>query len=607
MLIATRSRRWQIRQKRRLLMATMVGLVFVFAAIYLYSSQVRMAWLLNKGHTYVQQGNLDQALVEFNRVLKIYTNHPQAIDAIGLVYMLQGDLVRAEIKYEQAVKLGLRPNRQFNHAKIGDQYLNRGLYGPAEIEFRHALDLSSRDPHLHLGYAMSLHALGRVADAIEAYRKSLNLDPSLKIAQTLLNRARQELESGNINYILDRHQAPLARFWFQRQEGRRSYTLAQYAAHVTGFISREHGSMGLEKSLAAYLPGNTVRLTIDADWQRAADRALGWRKGSLVALDPATGEILALVNHPSFNPNQIDEDWEKLLRNKNLPLKNRALEGLYEPGSIFKIITAAAAIESKIDMSRIFPIHCTGGVRFDQKAFWCWKRHGQVDSLQVALDSSCNLAMAEVGFALGPLRLYEYANKFGFGVSLKAPNKSDLLEWSFPLATSAAPMPADTRFDVAEYACGLGEGTLITPLHAAVLAAAIANQGRMMSPYYVKEIRNIRGDLLAERGPVTLRSPITPEVALKIKNLMIDTVRHGIGSRAQVAGITVAGKTGTTGDSLHGLNGWFICFAPAENPSVAVAIFTEREGTGMDVAAPIARLFLQDVLQKTHSEPAAIK
>ncbi len=597
MLLSSNRRRSRQHQKHRLVTAALVAFVLLCAAAYLYGGQLRIHLMMNRGRAYLQQGNLDQALTEFNRVLQLQANQAQAVDGIGLVYLMQGDPVRAEIKYEQAIKLGLRFNRRFQHTKIGETYLARGLYPQAELEFRHALALSPRDAQAHLGHGLALHALGRVAEAIDAYRTSLSLDSDLKLAQAQLNRARQELERGFLYYIFDRRQVPLARYALAQYSGRRYYSLAQYAAHLIGYVSASHGSAGLERSLASYLPGNTVTLTIDADWQHAADRALGWRKGSLVALNPQTGEILALVNHPSFNPNRVDEDWKKITHNKNLPLQNKATQGLYLPGSIFKLITAAAALDSKIDYNRIFPVTCTGAVRYGEHTFWCWKRHGQVDSLQAALDTSCNIAMAELGFALGPVRLYEYSNKFGFGSPIRFPFKSSLIGWSYPVATSTSPMVGDSRYELARYACGLGEGTAITPLHAAMLAATIANQGRMMAPFFIKEIKNIRGDVLATGNPTLLRTPITPAVAEEIKAFMVDTVRHGIGSQARVEGITVAGKTGTTGDSRQGLNGWFICFAPAEHPTVAVAIFTLKEGTGMDVATPIARLFLQDILK----------
>jgi penicillin-binding protein A len=602
MSFSSRSHRRQMRQKRQLLTFALISLVFLAAAIYLYGNQFRIYLLLNKGRTYIQEGNLDQALARFNQALKLSPNNPQATDAIGLVYLIQGDPVRAEIKYEQAIKLGLTPNRRFNHVKLGDSYLTRGLVAPAELEFRHALDLSPRDAAARLGHAYTLHALGRVTDAIDEYRKVLAQDPNQKVVQASLGRARQDLERGCLYYMYDRRHTALARFSLvNKAPNLRYYALGQYAAHITGYVSAEHGAAGLEKALQPYFPGNEVTLTINAEWQRAADRAFRWRKGSLVAVDPRTGEILAMVNHPSFDPNHLDADWDRLTRNKNTPLKNRATEGLYEPGSIFKTITAAAALETHLALNKVFPIQCRGSARYDDRTFWCWKKHNQVDSMQEALDTSCNIGMAEVGFALGPDRLYEYASRFGFGAPLQPAMKSQALEWSFPIATSQAPPPGDTRFALAEYACGLGEGTLITPLHAALLAATVANGGRMPAPILVKEVRNIRGELLAAATPAILHTPVTPDVAQILKIYMVDTVNNGIGTKASVAGIAVAGKTGTTGNSQEGgLNGWFICFAPADKPQIAVAVFAEHEGTGMDTAAPIAHTFLEDVLKNEY-------
>lgn len=597
------SRRRQAQRKRRLLTAAVIALVFLSAAVYLYGERFRMYLLLDQGRSLLQAGNVEQALATFTQVLKLHPNHPQATDAVGLVYLVQGDLDRAEIKYEQAVKLGLTPNRRFPHAKIGNGYLARGLYAPAAVEFAHALVLTPRDIDARLGHAYALHALGRVSEAIDEYRKLLVQNPDLKTAQTGLARARQDLERGFMYYIFDRKLTPLARYAFLGRPARRYYPLAQYGAHVVGYVSETHGRAGLEQALAGYLPGNSVTLTIDADWQRAADRALRWRKGSLVALDPATGEILALLNHPSFDPNRLDEDWDRIQRNRNEPLKNRATHGLYTPGSIFKTVTAAAALEHHLALDRIFPVVCRGSTRYDGETFLCWQRHGQVPSIREALDTSCNLAMAEVGFALGSDRLYECAGRFGFGIPPEVPSRSPWLAHTLSVSTSLAPAASDRRLALAEYSCGLGAGMVITPLHAAMLAAAIANNGRMMSPYLVRSIDRINGEPLAQAAPALLSTSVSPELAAQLKSFMIDTVANGIGQKAQIKGITVAGKTGTTGDSRRGgLNGWFICFAPAEAPKVAVAVYAEREGTGMDMAAPIARQFLEDVL-RPESEP----
>lgn len=585
------------RQRRQWVTAAAAVFIFLAAAFYLYGTRLRLSLVFNHGLELFQQGHYDRALAEFNRILEKSANHPQAVDAIGLVYLFQGDLVRAEIKYEQAVKLGLRLNRRLSHVKYGQHFLSRGSYAPAALEFKHALNLSPRDPEAQLGLALSLHALGRLTEAIEAYRKAVALDPEMKLGHQKLSQARAELERGFIYYIYDRRNTPLARFPVSGREGRRYYPLAQYAAHVIGHHSAEHGQAGLERAFAAYLPGNTVTLTIDARWQRAADQAMGWYKGSLVAVQPKTGEILALVNHPSYNPNRVDEDWKRIAANRNQPLRNRAFENLYTPGSIFKLVSAAAALETELDLSTIFPVQCPGARRFGGQTFWCWQKHGRVESLQSALDTSCNLAMAEIGFSLGPDRLYEYANKFGFGAPLICAWDSAVLDLNLPIATSLAPMPADDRFALAERACGLGKDIFISPLHAALLAAAVANDGRMPAPYVVKEIKTIRGDVLGRAEPRLLATPIRPETAKTLTTFMVDAVEHGIGRKAAIKGLAVAGKTGTTGDSRQGLNGWFICFAPADNPQVALAVYAEKEGTGMDRAAPIARDFLMSILK----------
>ncbi|MEW6517123.1 MAG: penicillin-binding transpeptidase domain-containing protein [candidate division FCPU426 bacterium] len=589
--------RRQGRRRRRWVTAAAVLLVFLAAAFYLYGTRLRLNLIFNHALTLFQQGHYDQALEQFNRILEKSANHPQAVDAIGLVYLFQGDLVKAEIKYDQAVKFGLRLNRRLSHVKYGQYFLSRGSYAPAGLEFKHALDLSPRDAEAHLGYALSLHAQGRLTDAIDAYRKAVSLDPDLKLGHQKLSEARSELERGFIYYIYDRRGTPLARFPVSNREGRRYYPLAQYASHVIGYHSEEHGQAGLERAFASYLPGNTVTLTIDARWQRAADQAMGWYKGSLVAIQPKTGEILALVNHPSYNPNRVDEDWKRITSNRNQPLKNRAFETLYTPGSIFKLVTAAAALETELNLSTIFPVQCPGARRFGDQTFWCWQKHGRVESLQSALDTSCNLAMAEIGFALGPDRLYEYANKFGFGAPVACAWSSQVLDCNLPIATSLAPMVSDDRFSLASRACGLGEDIFITPLHAALLAATVANEGRMPAPFVVKEIKNIRGDMLGQAEPRVLATPIQPETAKALTAFMVDAVAHGIGRKAAVEGLTVAGKTGTTGNSRQGLNGWFICFAPAERPQVALAVYAEKEGTGMDRAAPIAREFLLSILK----------
>jgi peptidoglycan glycosyltransferase len=166
-------------------------------------------------------------------------------------------------------------------------------------------------------------------------------------------------------------------------------------------------------------------------------------------------------------------------------------------------------------------------------------------------------------------------------------------------ATSLAPMPADNQFALAERACGLGEDYRITPLRAAMLAAAVANHGQLMRPCLIKEVRNIAGEVIASNSPALFHQVMSAETAEKLKDYMIDTTERGIGRKAKVSGVLVAGKTGTarTNKKQKGLDAWFICFAPADKPQVAIAVLAEDEGKGMEVAAPIARSVIQDLIQ----------
>ena len=167
-----------------------------------------------------------------------------------------------------------------------------------------------------------------------------------------------------------------------------------------------------------------------------------------------------------------------------------------------------------------------------------------------------------------------------------------------PVSISTVGLEAESKFEVAEKANGLGKDYKITPLQAAMLAATIANNGICLKPYIVKEIKNIKGDVIFENKPIVLRNTIKKETAEAVKKLLAGAVANGLGKKAKVDGISVAGITGTAGSSKKGLDGWFIFFAPAENPEIAVAIICEGGGKGMDIAAPKAKQLIQQILKK---------
>ncbi|MES2202191.1 MAG: penicillin-binding transpeptidase domain-containing protein [candidate division FCPU426 bacterium] len=525
------------------------------------------------------------------------------IDARGWVASQKGEVVAAQTLYAQAENAGLKRDWAKMHSAQGLSWLKQGLYPRAEAEFNHALALDKGDSQAQQGLAVCAHSQGHLGKAIELYKSALALDPSLKEAKMGLRKANESRDRGVMYYLFDRGDQPLARLSIvQDAPGKKSYPYSQYTAHIVGANSEKFGDMGLEKDLKGLFPGIEVALTLDMRIQDAAQKALGWRKGAIVVLNPSTGEILAAVSQPSFKPEDLDKHPYVIRSNPNKPLLNRATQGLYEPGSICKIITAAAALEANVDMSRIFPMTPDTSIMIEGKVFRDWESHGKIRSLKEAMDVSSNIAMAKVAFAMGPDVLFEYVNRFGFNQPLDLGfDLPGLGHFSVPVATASAPIRADSQFTLAERACGLGREYRITPLHAALMAATVANKGVLMKPRLIKEVRNLVGQTLYASQPESARTIMKPDTAEKIKQIMMDAVEgdRGIGKRARVNGISVAGKTGTSRTHLYGtaLDAWFICFAPADKPQYAIAVFGDGEGTGMSVAAPIAGNLLKELMR----------
>ncbi|MGH7739395.1 MAG: penicillin-binding transpeptidase domain-containing protein, partial [bacterium] len=225
----------------------------------------------------------------------------------------------------------------------------------------------------------------------------------------------------------------------------------------------------------------------------------------------------------------------------------------------------------------------------DGKVFYDWKKHGTIHSLQEAFDASCNISYAKLGLALGEDKVLEFNNRFGFNSLPKT--------LSLPVSMSYSPKLGLSRYELADTATGLGADFRITPLNAALIAAAIANDGVMMSPYLVEKLTTINGTVLKENKPVVYKKSISRQTAGFITSMMLNEVERGIGAKARVPGLEVAGKTGTSGSRNPNFNAWFICFAPVENPKIAIAVLAEQGGEGKDVAAPIAKKALKGIMQ----------
>ncbi|MCX7698063.1 MAG: penicillin-binding transpeptidase domain-containing protein [Candidatus Goldbacteria bacterium] len=581
------------KKRIKLILFIVVGVIFGYFIFYFSGKNLKHFIYIKSGISNFEKGKLSYAMSDFNKALNIKPNSPIALDGLGLIYVKQGDYEKAIKIYTEAIAAGLKSNSLINHVKYGNIYLDNGFYKKAELEFTQAIRLKNTDSKALFGLGCCYHAFGNLNQAINYYTKALTYNPKFTPARKNLSIAEEEKNKGAIYYLYDRNGEPLARYNLLSGENKKTYLLDFRTAHVIGFDSEKHGKYGIEKYLEQYLQGNKIYLTIDSHIQQTVAKIMGWYKGAIVILNPATGEILAIYSQPTFNPNNIDKDWNKIINNTNKPLINRAIEKLYEPGSIAKVLTISAFYENGLKENDVFPIRCGGSTMFSNKPFWCWDKHGKVKSIEQAIETSCNIASAYMGFSLGINVLSEFANRFGFNrdidIGFYDPLRKEKI--SIPIYKSIFPTEVKDKFELAQVASGLTPSKqnpyLITPLHAAILAQIIANNGFYVNPYIIKEIRNINGKLIYKNTMSEPKRVISSTTAVKIKSLMERVVQEGIGKKAKVKGLIIAGKTGTSGGS-KGLNAWFISFAPSDKPEYAMAILCDEEGKGMTIAAPIA-------------------
>ncbi|KXL52752.1 penicillin-binding protein A [Anaerotignum neopropionicum] len=390
----------------------------------------------------------------------------------------------------------------------------------------------------------------------------------------------------------------------------RKYLRSRMAAHITGYSSV--GKTGVEAaenfemmklhneflqrvmSIATgkELVGNSVVVTVDMDIQTVAGNLLGNAKGAVVVVEPSTGRILALQAYPDFDPNTVSANWENLKDAENSPLVNRATQGLYPPGSTFKLVSSLAVMENIQDwQSRTY--ECTGRASFENKVIHCYnkKAHGTVD-LKQALTVSCNGYFAQMATEFGASKLGEVMKRVGIETPL-----------GFELAYSKNKIglnPNATQSELVETAIGQGQ-TAVTPLYMAMLAAAIANEGIMMQPYIVDHIQYTNGKVGKYTVPKKLTKICTTAEATALKDMMVSVVENGTGSAASIKGVTVAGKTGTAENATGNDHSWFVGFAPAEDPKVAVAVLIENSNA-YGSATPIAGKVIQEALKQMENK-----
>jgi peptidoglycan glycosyltransferase len=422
----------------------------------------------------------------------------------------------------------------------------------------------------------------------------------------------------------------------------REYPLVS-AAHIAGIHSIRLGNTGLEdryddllrgtrggalqqirhRFLGAPVEGADVVTTIDLPTQRAAADALGNATGAIVALDPRSGEVLAMLSRPGFDPNGIERTWDTLRTDARAPLLNRAIQATYPPGSTFKIITAAAALDRGIvDPETEF--RCTTAAQIDALSVDC-RNHSRLATVNFreAFAWSCNRTFALTGLFLplgAPLtpRLDDRAVATRPWSSIDVRASADALSGharafgferspQFDLPVMTSHIKGDGEWYASLLAqTGFGQGEVAaTPLQMALVAATIANGGVVPVPYLAERAVSVDGaqqslkpTLASALAPVQQRA-IKASAAADLKRFMVDSVEYAYATRAKIPGVSVAGKTGTAesgpGQTPHS---WFVGFAPADTPRIAVAVIVEHAGSGSDFATPAAQRVMAAALRR---------
>lgn len=388
----------------------------------------------------------------------------------------------------------------------------------------------------------------------------------------------------------------------------RVYPYYNVFAHVVGYAT--NGKSGLEAEYNSELltcsssilqqledsasdekvRADSLHLTLRSDLQRAAYDALSYTgyNGAVVVLEPDTGKILAMVSRPGFDPNTISQDWDYLISNENSPLLNRATQGLYPPGSTFKILTTLAYIRENPNTYEDFTFDCQGLVTKEDVSISCYNGsvHGY-ETLEEAFMRSCNGAFATIGTELKYSAYKEICEDFFFNESI---------DLRLPTAKSSFSLEEDSSIGE-QMTTAIGQGdTLATPLQMALIASAVANGGTIMKPYYVDHISTYDGDLVKQYKSSTYRTVMSSDEADILAQFMTRTGLEGTAAALSGNGYTVAGKTGSAeyeidGSSENlGTHSWFIGYSNVEDPDIVVAVIAENGGSGSSTAVPIAKV-----------------
>lgn len=436
---------------------------------------------------------------------------------------------------------------------------------------------------------------------------------SAKVINNTYNTKRQEvLASKTIRGDILASDGSILATTLQEEQGeRRYYPYGEMFSHAIGYS--ENGRMGVEQSANIYLVssdvslnqkvqdnlddvkhmGNTVYTTFDTDLQKVAYNALGIYDGAIIVTEPTTGKVLAMVSKPDFDPNTIIEEWESVIQDeKSSILVNRATQGLYPPGSTFKILTALEYIRENSDDYTNYTFACNGSFSNDDSTIRCYHgtKHGDIDFV-TSFAKSCNSSFANIGLQLNRDDFADTLEKLLFNQELPVDFVSNKSKINVSRTTSESNMMQ----------AAIGQGTTqMTPLHLAMITSMIANDGEMMVPYTIEKIETANGTTVKQFQPKSLGQLITQEEAAALKELMIAVVEEGTGTRLQGQNYKAAGKTGSAeySNTTSESHAWFTAFSYDTDNPIQVTVIVEGGGSGGEYAVPIARQIFDEYYAK---------
>jgi len=416
--------------------------------------------------------------------------------------------------------------------------------------------------------------------------------------------------------IYDRSGVVLAQTQTNGSTKVRVYPQGEMFEPLLGYTNVQYGSSGLEATQAGTLlgmndtsvlrkiqnafdlehRGDDLILTLDSRLQEAAYRELKGKTGAVVALDPRNGDVLALVSQPGFDANKLNEEWDKIRNKEGSPFLNHAFS-LFPPGSIMKVVTSAALFHAGLDTTELYD--CEGSTVINGQTIMEQneKAHGWVN-YDLALAYSCNTYFAVHGIMAGEQNFLNAVSAFGFGRQIP-------FELNIPISSITKSQSMPQTLDINLFAAStFGQGeVMVSPFHVALVAAGVANKGKIMVPHLIDRVIDSKQNIVYEKKPEVWLNPLTEDDAEKVKSAMILAVNKGTASPGAIDGVQIAAKTGSAEPGGNQkTHAWYIAFAPAENPQIAVAVLVEHGGTGGGAAAPIAKAVIEKALGMKEGE-----